>query len=143
LNFDCISWPGFNTWWGERDFALLCSIKTSSGAHAASYSVGTRGSFPRSKEAMAWGRPLTSIYCWGQEWWHYTFTPSYFFMAWCWIKYAQAQIYLYLLPFLGNKFLEIWNHMDPKPRQFGGNLKPHSTSLINQEFNQIFIHLPV
>jgi hypothetical protein len=35
---------------GERDFSLLQSIYTSSEAHRASYPMGTRGSFPRSRQ---------------------------------------------------------------------------------------------
>jgi hypothetical protein len=36
---------------GARDFALLLSVQTLSGAHPASYPMGTEGSFPRSKAA--------------------------------------------------------------------------------------------
>jgi hypothetical protein len=36
-------------------------IQNLSGAHPASYSVGTRGSFPGGKAAGAWSWPLTSI----------------------------------------------------------------------------------
>jgi hypothetical protein len=62
---------------GKR-FSLLHSIQTSSGAHPASYPVGTRGSFSSRKVAGAWSWPLTSIQCRGQEWWSYTSTPWHF-----------------------------------------------------------------
>jgi hypothetical protein len=36
-------------------------VQTGSGAHLASYPMGTRGSFPGGKAAGAWSWPLTSI----------------------------------------------------------------------------------
>jgi hypothetical protein len=56
------------------------------------------GSFPGGKAAGAWSWPFTSIWCWGQERWSYTFTHSYVFMANWLIKEAQGQLYLYLQP---------------------------------------------
>jgi hypothetical protein len=53
----------------RADFSPFLSIQTGSGAHLASCLKGTRG-----KSAGAWSWPLTSIYCWDQEWWSYTFT---------------------------------------------------------------------
>jgi hypothetical protein len=44
-----------------KDFSLLHSVQTGSGAHAASYPVGTGGSFPRGKEAGAWRWSVTSV----------------------------------------------------------------------------------
>jgi hypothetical protein len=38
---------------GPRDFSLLNSVQTDSGAHPASYTTGTEGSFPVSKAAGA------------------------------------------------------------------------------------------
>jgi hypothetical protein len=46
---------------GVQDFSLLHTVKTASGAHQASYSMATGGSFPGSKEAGTWSWPLTSI----------------------------------------------------------------------------------
>jgi hypothetical protein len=45
--------------------------------------IGTGASFPGVKAAVASSWPLTSIYCQGQEWWSYTSTFLYVFMAWC------------------------------------------------------------
>lgn len=45
---------------GARDFSLLEILRTGSGAHLASYSVGTRV-ISRGKAAGAWCSPLTSI----------------------------------------------------------------------------------
>jgi hypothetical protein len=59
-------------------FSLLRSVQTDSGAHSASYLMGTEGSFPRG--------PLTSIYCRGQKWRSYTTNPPYAFIAWCLIN---------------------------------------------------------
>jgi hypothetical protein len=39
---------------GPRNFSLHHRIQNSYGAHSASYSMGTRGSFPRGKAAGAW-----------------------------------------------------------------------------------------
>jgi len=39
----------------------LTWLQTGSGAHTASYTMGTRGSFLSSKVAGAWSWPLTSI----------------------------------------------------------------------------------
>jgi hypothetical protein len=36
-------------------------VQNGSGAHPASYPMGTRGSFPGGKAARAWSSPLTSI----------------------------------------------------------------------------------
>jgi hypothetical protein len=47
---------------GSQEFYLLHIVQTGSGAHPASYPIGTR-----SKEAGAWIWPLTSNYCQGQE----------------------------------------------------------------------------
>jgi len=48
--------------------ALLCAnfllhenVQTGSGAHSASYPMGSGGSFPGGKAARSWSRPLTSI----------------------------------------------------------------------------------
>jgi hypothetical protein len=39
---------------GARDFSLLHRVQTGSGAHPASYTIGTGGSFPGDKAAGAW-----------------------------------------------------------------------------------------
>ena len=39
---------------GERDFYVLENSQTGSGAHPVCYSMGTRGSFPGNKAAVAW-----------------------------------------------------------------------------------------
>jgi hypothetical protein len=44
-----------------KDFSLLHSIQTDSGAHPASYPMGTGGSFPGGKAGEAWSWPLASI----------------------------------------------------------------------------------
>jgi hypothetical protein len=57
-------------------------------------SNGYRSCFPRGKAAGVWSWPLTFIQRRGHEWWSYTSTPLYFFMAWLLIKQAQRQLYL-------------------------------------------------
>jgi hypothetical protein len=46
---------------GSGNFSLHHRIQNTSGAHPASYPMGTRGSFCGSKAAGAWSWPLTSI----------------------------------------------------------------------------------
>jgi len=43
------------------NFSLHHRVQTGSGAHPASYPMGTRGSFPGGKAAGTWSWPLTSI----------------------------------------------------------------------------------
>jgi hypothetical protein len=46
---------------GYWNFSLHHRIQNGSGAHPASYTMGTRGSFPGGKAAGAWSWPLASI----------------------------------------------------------------------------------
>jgi hypothetical protein len=46
---------------GAGNFSLCHCVQTSSGAHPASYPMGTWGSFPRGKVARVWSWPLTSF----------------------------------------------------------------------------------
>jgi hypothetical protein len=46
---------------GVANFSLHHRVQTGSGAHPASYPMGTRCSFPGCKAAEAWSWPLTSI----------------------------------------------------------------------------------
>jgi hypothetical protein len=64
-----------------QEFSLLDSVQTGPGAHPAPCPLGIGGNFPGGKAVGAWSWPLTSIYCWGQEWWSCTSTPSYVFMV--------------------------------------------------------------
>jgi hypothetical protein len=50
---------GSESWWGQ-EFSLLHVVQNSPVAHAASYPMGSGGSFPGSKAAGAWSWPLTS-----------------------------------------------------------------------------------
>jgi hypothetical protein len=70
-------------------YTLIHSVQTGSGTHSASYPVGTGWLFPRE---VKWpGREADhSPPC------RYTSTPPYVFIAWCLIKQAQEQLYLYL-----------------------------------------------
>jgi hypothetical protein len=52
---------------GAGNFSLHHRVKNGSGAHPASYPIGTRDSFPRGNAVGAWSWPLTSIQCRGQE----------------------------------------------------------------------------
>jgi len=46
---------------GAGIFSFLHRVQSGSGAHPASYSMCTRGSFTGGKAAGAWSWPLTSI----------------------------------------------------------------------------------
>jgi hypothetical protein len=46
---------------GAGNFSLHHRVQNGSGAHPASYPLGTRGSFPGGKSSGAWSWPLTSI----------------------------------------------------------------------------------
>jgi hypothetical protein len=72
---------------GTRNFSLNHCVQTGSGAHPASYPIGTRGSIPGGKEAGAWSLPLTSVWCRGQRMSGAIHPlPQYSFMAWCSVK---------------------------------------------------------
>lgn len=68
--------------------ALLHVVQTSSGPHSL-LSNGYWGLF-----SQRWSWPLNSNQCWGQEWWNYTSTPPYPFMAWFVMNWAQREFYL-------------------------------------------------
>jgi hypothetical protein len=46
---------------GAGNFSLHHRVQNGSGAHPASYPMGSGGSFPGGKAAGAWSWPLTSI----------------------------------------------------------------------------------
>lgn len=52
----------------SRRLSLSQNIQMTSAAYPASYSMSRVGSFSRVKVARVWGWPLTSIYCWFEEW---------------------------------------------------------------------------
>jgi hypothetical protein len=66
----------------DKKFSLLHFVQTASGCNPALYPMGTGGRFPGVKAAEPWSWLLTSICCWGQEWWSYTSTPRHVFLAW-------------------------------------------------------------
>jgi hypothetical protein len=47
--------------WTSVNFSLHHRVQNGSGAHPASYTMGTRVSFPGGKAAGSWSWPLTSI----------------------------------------------------------------------------------
>jgi hypothetical protein len=61
------AWLGVRVPEGVGNFSLHHRVQTGSEAQPATYSVGSRGSFPRDKTAGAWSWPLISIYYRGQE----------------------------------------------------------------------------
>jgi hypothetical protein len=85
--------------------------------------------------------------------WSYTSTPQYAFMAWCSVKKAQGQLYLYLLIFLQtlpkllksattttvisvanlNKFLKNYHSPQSVFPYFSYLMKPENSTLCSQE----------
>jgi hypothetical protein len=80
-------WSGVRIPAGAGNFSLHHRIQTGSGAHGASYSMGSRRSSPGGKAVGAWSWPLTSIWCRGQRMrGAISPLPQYTFMMWCPIK---------------------------------------------------------
>jgi hypothetical protein len=52
---------------GLHGYFLNHRVQNSSGAHPASYPMGTRGSFSGGKVDGVWSWPLTSIWCRGKN----------------------------------------------------------------------------
>jgi hypothetical protein len=85
---------------GAGNFSLHHHVQTGSGAHLASYSTGTGGSFPEGKAAGSWSWSLTSVKCRGQRMhWAIPPLPQYVFMAWCLVKHRENFTFLTLLLF--------------------------------------------
>jgi hypothetical protein len=80
----CCDWPIF---WLATDFSLLQNVHTGSGAHAASYSMGTEG------KAKCWGVKLTSHLhlMVGEEW-----EELYLHCPWMPSRIRQGVLYTYL-----------------------------------------------
>jgi hypothetical protein len=74
---------------GAGNFSLLHSVKTGSGAHSASYPMGTGGFLPGIKrpEREAYHPPSSRAEV--KNAWSYTSNPKYVFMACCLIKYRD------------------------------------------------------
>jgi hypothetical protein len=73
---------------GARNFFLLHRVQTGSGAHPASYSVGTRDSFPGGKNGR--GVKLTTHLLVPRSRMNGAIPPpQYVFMAWCLFKYGD------------------------------------------------------
>jgi hypothetical protein len=80
-----------------RNFSPHHRVQTSSGAHRASYPVGTRDSFlgvKRPGREAGHSHPSSAEV---KNAWSYTSTPQYAFTAWCSvIKTAQLHTYTYM-----------------------------------------------
>jgi hypothetical protein len=74
-----------------ENFSFNHRVQNGSGAHLASYPMGTRGSFIGGKAAGAWSWPLTSIQFRGQRMrGAIPLLPQYAFMAWCSVKKSRG-----------------------------------------------------
>jgi hypothetical protein len=74
---------------GARDLYLLHSVQTGSGAHPASYPMGTGGSFLGGKAVTSHPHPMACM-CW------YTSSPLSNYTVWCLIKHRVFAITFYL-----------------------------------------------
>jgi hypothetical protein len=77
------------------NFSLHHRVQTGSGAHPASYPLGTTGFFPGGKSGRG-VKLITELHLVprSKNEWSYTSTPQYAFMAWFSVK-AQGQLYIY------------------------------------------------
>jgi hypothetical protein len=73
-----VAWSGVRVPAGAGYFSLHRYVQPGSGAHPASYPMGTRGSLPGGKAATHLHLVLRS-----RNACSYTSTPQYAFMAWC------------------------------------------------------------
>jgi hypothetical protein len=71
-------------------------VQSGSEVHPTSYPMGTGGSFPGGEAAGAWSWLLSSSWCRGQENVDLYINSPYTFIAWCLIRRAHGQLYLYL-----------------------------------------------
>jgi hypothetical protein len=75
---------------GAGNFSLHLCFQDGSGAHPASYPMGTRSSFPEVKAAVASSWPLTSISCRAQRMrGAIPPLPEYVFTVWCLVKHRD------------------------------------------------------
>jgi hypothetical protein len=71
------------------DFSLRHRVQTGSGAHPASYPVGTRGSYPEIKRLGREADHSVPSSAEVKNSWCYTSTPQYILKAWCLVKYRD------------------------------------------------------
>jgi hypothetical protein len=81
-----VRWSGVRVSVGARNLSPHHHVQTGSGAHPASYSMGTRDSFPGSKAAGAWSWSLTPIFPRSRMRGDIPLLPQYAFMGWCSVK---------------------------------------------------------
>jgi hypothetical protein len=74
---------------GAGIFSLHHSVQNGSGAHPASYLIGTTGSFLGSKELEREADHSPPSNAEVKNAWSYTSTPQYAFMAWCLVKHRD------------------------------------------------------
>jgi hypothetical protein len=77
---------------GSRIF-LLQDVQTGSGAHPASYPMGTGALSPRIKRQEREADHSLPINAEVKKMWIYTSTPLYAFMVWCFNSLCKGQIY--------------------------------------------------
>jgi hypothetical protein len=77
---------------GSGNFSFHHRVQTGSGAHPASYPMGTRRSFPGGKVAVVWRWPLTYISCRGQRMSGTSPLPQYAFIVSCSVKSAGTSL---------------------------------------------------
>jgi hypothetical protein len=94
-------WSGIRVPEEAGTFSLYHGVQTASGAHPASYPMGTRSSFSEDKAAEAWSWPHSppsnaEVKEWVQLYLHF---PQYTFMASCLVKSRGTTLPLPCLPF--------------------------------------------
>jgi hypothetical protein len=82
---------------GAENFSLHHRVQNGSGAHPASYSMGTTVSFPGGKAAGALKLTIhLHLVPRSQDAWSYTSTPQYAFMAWCLVKHRDNFTFIFI-----------------------------------------------
>jgi hypothetical protein len=74
---------------GAGNFSLHHCDQNGSGAHPASYPMGTRGSFPGIKRPGREADHSPNLEPRSKNEWSYTSTPQYTLMAWCLVKHRD------------------------------------------------------
>jgi hypothetical protein len=103
---DLTTGAGIAQWYGarlrvdnqgfRRGWELFSSTSCPSGAHIASYPMGTRGSFLKGKRPGREADHPPPSCAEVKNVWSYTFPPQYAFIARCSLK-TQGKLYLYIL----------------------------------------------
>jgi hypothetical protein len=81
---------------GTGDFSLHHLVQNGSGAHPASYPIGTGGCFPEGRVQGREADPSPPSSTEVKNAWSYTSTPQHVFMMWCLVKNGDTFTFTYV-----------------------------------------------